>query len=368
MASPNNKPRPAAEGTAAARGEPASIISGYAIAIAKALDYSGVDSPRVFRAAGVDAVLCNDPLQRLPVTTIARIYKVCVDATGDPCFGLTVAKFMHASNLHALGYGLLASSTLMDFCLRLQRYMRLVSRSAQIQIEEAGPEVRLISIPEGRAGTENEDAWLAFLMRTMRLLHRTDFRPLRVEFMHARPAGGDAAYVSHFGAPVAFDRPAAVLALPAAEMTQPLPGACPELAQFNDSLATRYLAKLDRSDVVACVRARIIETLPSGECTREQVAGALATSPATLQSKLARRGTTFHALLDDLRHELARNYLRQPALSITEIGCMLGFTDLSNFSRAFKRWTGTSPSEFRSRARDAPAPGSSSRATTRARG
>ena len=67
-------------------------------------------------------------MSRLPITTLNRLYRMCVEVTNNPYFGLTVARYIHISNLHALGYALAASATLMDFCRRLERYFRLVSR------------------------------------------------------------------------------------------------------------------------------------------------------------------------------------------------------------------------------------------------
>jgi len=323
------------------------VIAGYGIAIANALEYSGVDSRRIFHAVGIDESLSNDPLHRLPVTTISRLYQACVDVTGNPYFGLSVSRFLHLSNLHALGYGLMASSTLLDACNRLTRYMCLVSQTARMLVKESDGESQLIAELLADPCPQTQDAWAAFLYRLMRLLHGGDIALLRVELAHSQPSGGDAPYVEHFGAPVLFEQKALALVFPSELMRIPLPGACPELAQFNDNIATGYLAKLDRNDVVAGTRAKIVELLPSGQCTKNRVAEALYMSPATLQSRLTQRDTSFHDLLNEIRHDLACSYLCQPVLSVTEIAYMLGFTDLSNFTRAFKRWTGQSPSAFR---------------------
>jgi len=325
-------------------------IAGYGSAIAKALEHCGVDSRRVFKAAGVPGPLENDPLRRLDTETLTRLYRICVEVTGDAYFGLTVAKFIHASNLHALGHSLLASSTLWDFCQRVQRYFRLVSQTARIEVAEKGGDTYFAMSLLAEVCGESQDAWFGFVIRTMRLLCRADFKPLRVEFPHPVPAAGDAPYLRYFGCPVLFGRPAGLLVLPGGDMRNPLQGACPELAQFNDNIAARYLAKLDRSDVIARVRAEIIERLPSGACGRETVAAALAMSPATLQLKLGQRGTGFNELLNEIRHELACSYLKQPGMPITEIAFLLGFTEISNFTRAFKRWAGMSPSAYRNQA------------------
>jgi AraC-like DNA-binding protein len=161
------------------------------------------------------------------------------------------------------------------------------------------------------------------------------------------PDPGNGPYVEFFGAPIRFDCSAVTLILPRDDMEVPLQGACPELAQCNDNLAANYIAKLDRADVAANARARIVELLPSGECSRSKVAAALCMSTRTLQQRLIDRGTSFQALLTDIRREFACSYLRQSGVSVTEITFLLGFTDVSNFTRAFKRWMGMSPTRFR---------------------
>src|SRR2546430_4699247 len=100
---------------------------------------------------------------------------------------------------------------------------------------------------------------------------------------------------------------------------QSFAGAFPELAQFNDNIAPSYLARLDKQDIVANVRQKIVEFLPNGDCTRDKVAQALCMSPTNLHLKLSRRDTSFHDLLDDTRKELACSYMKQPSRAITEI-------------------------------------------------
>lgn len=327
--------------------ETTSVIAGYGLSIARALEHSGVDSRRVFAAVGIEDMLDNDPLHRLPLATVTRLYQVCVEVTGDPYFGLTVARFIQAPTMHALGFGLLASATLMDFCTRVQRYFRLVSQNALIEIEDRGEAVYFASVPLPDVCPQTQDAWIGLLLRMMRLLYRDDFSPLAVEFAHPVPDGGDGPYVEFFGAPASFDCEAVALVLPKADMNVPLKGASPELAQFNDNLAMEYIAKLDRADVVANTRACIIELLPGGECSKSQVAAAIGMSTSSLQARLTERGTSFHELLNEIRRDLACSYLKQSGVSVTEITFLLGFTDVSNFTRAFKRWTGVSPTSYR---------------------
>jgi len=329
------------------QGQTATTIGGYALAIAKALDYCGIDSARIFRAAGITPSLHNDPLQRMTVDEVKRLYRACVEATNNPYFGLTVARFIHASNLHALGYALAASDTLLDFCRRLDRYFRVVSEAATSAMVETDDEVLLRFQHVADLSGETEDAFLGFLVISMRQLSDAGFNPVRVEFRHPTPMTGSGPYDILFRSPVLFDQPNTLLVLAKADLLGKLTGSCPELAQANDIIATKYLARLDKDDVISRVKQKVMELLPNGECTREIVAKALNMSPTTLQFKLNKRDTTFQDLMDGVREELARSYVRQSALTVTEIAYLLGFNDTSNFARAFKRWTGKSPTEFR---------------------
>ena len=328
-------------------------IGGYALAIAKALDYSGVDSSRILKASGIPLAMTNDPMSRLPVAALTRLYRACVEVTHNPYFGLTVARFIHISILHALGYALAAIANLLEFCRRLERYFKLASQTCEIELVESGDKVFLHAKLLVDVSAETEDAFMGFIVLAMRQLYKAEFNPLSVALHHPMPLEGGAPYETLFRAPVQFAQPVPMLVLPRADLEHPLAGACAELAQLNDNLATRYMARLDKSDVVTTVRRKIIEYLPNGDCTREKVAAAMCISPTTLQFKLAQRDTSFNELLDNTRKELAYGYVRQSALSITEITFLLGFSDTSNFTRAFKRWEGVSPTHFRTGAKPA---------------
>ena len=109
----------------------------------------------------------------------------------------------------------------------------------------------------------------------------------------------------------------------------------------------QYLDQMDRKDVVNRVRRHIIEELGSGTLTKQSVADKMHMSARNLQLKLAARDTTFQDTLDSTRQNLATGYMAQSHLAITEIAYLLGFSDASNFTRAFRRWFGISPREYR---------------------
>jgi AraC-like DNA-binding protein len=126
-----------------------------------------------------------------------------------------------------------------------------------------------------------------------------------------------------------------------------LPGSHPQLAELNDQVMIEYLAKLDQDNIAHKLKAVIIDQLPCGNVTDENVARELYMSSRTLQRHLQREDTTYTTLLNEIRQDLAEQYLTEQDISLTEIAFLLGFSESSAFSRAFKRWIGVSPSEYR---------------------
>ena len=108
-----------------------------------------------------------------------------------------------------------------------------------------------------------------------------------------------------------------------------------------------YLARFDHDSIAMRVRATIIERLPDGTPSQGNIAELLHVSMRSLQRRLNNENTNFKELLEGTRHELALQYIREPHRTIGEITYLLGFSEPSNFSRAFRRWTGMSPAEYR---------------------
>ena len=144
-----------------------------------------------------------------------------------------------------------------------------------------------------------------------------------------------------------FDQPENQLLIPLSLVDEILTGANPELALLNDKVITHRLARLDRGDIVARLKSVLLDQMPHGNISDDSVADALHMSVRTLQRKLAELNCNFRAVLVELRRELAEQYIMDNSLTLTEISLLLGFSEPSSFSRAFKNWTGKAPSEAR---------------------
>ncbi len=326
-----------------------STISSWALVIWRALESYGCDSRGVFERAGLDARKLRDPNARYPFTAMTQLWGLAVDATGDPCFGLTAARFWHPTSMHALGYSWMASATLRDALERSVRYIRIVSTVAKVSLEESTEHCEFIldhTADNVLPADEAIDAAMAVILDLCRTSYGSELNPVRVALRRREPAcAGEFARV--FGAPVGFSAPKNIIYFGRTALDVRLPTANAELARANDQIITEYLAHLDRSEVTMQVKARLIDQLPSGHTAETSIAEAINLSPRTLQRKLQEEGTSYRELLDETRRELAAQYIENSRLSINEITYLLGFSEPSNFSRAFKRWMGVSPRAYR---------------------
>jgi AraC-like DNA-binding protein len=146
---------------------------------------------------------------------------------------------------------------------------------------------------------------------------------------------------------VQFDAPQPEFVLTRVQAEAPLPAASRELAVANDAMLADYLRTLDHGDVVSRVKTAIIEHLPSGAPSADLIAKDLFMSARTLHRRLSDAGTSVSETLEAVRRELAEQYINDPSRSLSEISFLLGFSEQSAFSRAFRRWTGQPPSAAR---------------------
>jgi AraC-like DNA-binding protein len=316
------------------------------------LTAKGCDAPALFRAAGLDLALARDPNQRYPVSGLTRLWRAAVKATGDPCIGLEVPRYVQPATMHALGLSIMASETLYEALLRSARFSRIITDAANVEVIEQGATViAIFHAPPGvDIAQEGYDGFMATSVHTGRLISLNEqLAPLSVDLRRAPPEKGAERYAAFFKCPVHFNQPQNRIVYPLEMVQAPLPMANAQLVRQNDQVVAEYLARFDRDHLAHQVRDQIIKRLPTGEPGQNVVARALHLSLRSLQRKLSSEGTSFSDLLEETRRELASQYLKQSRIALCEITYLLGFTDQSNFTRAFKRWTGVAPGEFRER-------------------
>ena len=324
---------------------------GNLVIVSQGLSLLGLDSDEILASADVDLAKYAEGDQRVPWELVDRVWSLAVEKTGDPTLALDVVEALNPAVYRSLGIALICSSTLRDFFQRFERYFAVMSTLEKTRFVETAEsaafvDTRLVDYSEHTLGC-HADAFAAFVVKFIRLMYKPDYAPLRVELAWTPPPEWQGRYPKYFGAPVSFGHADSAVFVDLADLDQPLAGANPEIARQNDHVVMSVLEKLEELDLPLKAYAKLIEFLPSGDCRRERVARSLHMSESAFQKKLRLAGTSYQQVLDATRSELARHYLADPAISVDEVAYLLGFSDCSNFIRAFKRWLGTTPSEYR---------------------
>ncbi|MCJ8205694.1 AraC family transcriptional regulator [Pseudomonas sp. RGM2987] len=328
--------------------EPTSLAS-WTRALRKQLDALGLDSHALCLEAGLDPQLMDDPNARYPLSATTRLWTLAVQASGDPAIGLRVSRFVSPTTFHALGYALVASGSLREVFERIVRYHPVVSDALTLRLSRSEDRYRFtLDAPEDRPAPAFEaiDAFAAIYVRTCRNRLGRDYAPLAVYLRRPEPAD-PSPWHKVFRSPVHFAATQDYLEFGLADFDRHLDDANPELAEHNETVLKRTLAQLQPLTWERKVRAAIEAQLPEGEPSAEHIAKAMHLSLRSLQRHLADEGCRFDALLNECRENLALLHLRDPNCSLSEVSYLLGFADTSSFSRAFKRWTGMTPGQFR---------------------
>lgn len=270
------------------------------------------------------------------------------ELTSDPAVGIRTAQHMHPSYFGALGHAWLVSFSLRSALKRVERFQALLDENSDIQVRELPDRVQVAykTIREQSCREVLDDLHQAQLLAMCRLNFGGGFRPVEIHLKRARPAD-PGPWLEAFGPITQFDQAEVILSISNEQADMPLPVANPEMAALHDVSIRQHLLKLNQNNILNLSRMRMAEQLPSGRVTENKLARALNMSTRTLHRKLREENETFRSLLEQVRTDLAGRYIRNRKYTITEIAFLLGYTDISAFSRAFKGWFGHSPTQAR---------------------
>ena len=332
------------------------MLASSTLVLWSALEANDYDATGIFIQAGLDPAKLKDQDARYTAGPVTRLHELAIEITGDPCFMLKLANFWHPSHLHALGYGWLASNSLKDAFNRLIRYYDIAAISPEEVHLDKGSTGYLfeVEIPADMQLMHDaeEDAMMVLLIAMCRMSAGASFRPLRVRLRRSEPPCVEE-FNNYFGVRVEFSTNELSVLLSTSVMEADLPTANTSMARACDHIIDDYLARLDQAHVVNQVRAHLVQSMPAGKVNEHDIANALHMSVRSLQRKLKQEGSSFKEVLDNTRRELALSYIKEKHTSINEITYLLGYSDPANFSRAFKRWTGMSPTAGRVRGHNA---------------
>lgn len=314
----------------------------------KYLEDNGHDPEPIYRKAGVDPVLLKKPEARYYVNQMNDIWNMAVEILDDPCFGIKMAKNWHPSYAGALGYAWCASPTLRAALDRAHRYMHVVSEGITIKLDNttAGLKTTIDKEESSLTLPQQYDVVIATLLHMCRFTFGQDLNPTRVYLSYDKPSCSKI-IEDFFRGPVEYNSRETGFCLAFDDADKELLAGYNKLATFHDTFLMEYLLEIQQGDIVQHIRSVIIDNLPTGKVTDSLIAQELNMSERSLQRKLQKKGTSFRNILEDVRKIAAIQYIKNPANTMTDIAFLLGFSEQSTFSRAFKKWTGSSPAKYR---------------------
>ena len=334
-------------------GEPpvsATVLTSWTRALLRTLEARELDALELAKDAGIPLDALDDPEDRVPLEATTRLWRAAVDLTGDAALGLDVSRYVRATTFHGLGQAFLASPSLAVALERTARHSMLIydPTVATAGFTDDGFAFTLSWRTGARIpAPEAVDAVLAAIVRSARFMLDRDVSPRLVRFERPEPSvAARLRFDAFFRCPLSFGHDKTVLVYDEDVARRRVPTAHPEVAQLSESAVAAYLARISTGSIVDRVRRILTRTLPQGEPGVPAVARALDMSARTLQRQLEEQGTTFRDVLNELRAEMAEAYLSDGRHTIAEITYLLGFSETAAFSRAFKRWTGVSPSRY----------------------
>ena len=325
-------------------------LASLQLALWNILEKHGQSPEEVFWKVGLNPELMHQKGKRYPIRKTEELWAEAETRIPDPCFGLDAAECWHPSHLGILGYAMLGAASLRTTLEQLIRFHRVVSDNRFVDLEiDSGARTLILTIRVVKnisLSACREDATMALIMAILQLNYQQELVPAGVSFRHPSP-GCAARYDRLFNTRVQFNAPQTCLLLPLDVAQSHLSSSNRDLSTLGEQLMTDYLARLDDEQQIEQIKKLIVRRLPTGDAQLENIAQDLSMSTRTLQRQLGRQGTSFVQLLNQTRKELAQAYVRDRGRNLTDIAYLLGFSELSTFSRSFKRWTGKSPSRYR---------------------
>ncbi len=311
----------------------------------------GYDVSQCLQGTGFNEAVVADPLSDVSITLEQefRFYQNLLELTGDPQLGLTLGKTYSLDSLGLLGYALTSASTV-KHALNIGRHYGLLAFTLFTL------DYRIVSDSSGYISLRPNDKIpqallayyidrsLSFIVNAAQALVLPSFAPEKIVLMHDGPIEP---YEQYFGCPVVAGGDAVEIHGNHVILNTPMPAPDNEINRLCRQQCHVLLARMRSADgFTDKVRQRILEQ-PGYFPGIEQVAEKLSMTSRTLRRKLSDEDTSFSQIIDDIRCELALDYLTNSELLIEEIAELLGYSSAGNFSHAFRRWKGCSPKSFR---------------------
>lgn len=325
-----------------------SVSIEYAPLLVAMLERYGVSKEQLLAGAAEPPNL-RDPGARLPLQDFVDIVRRAIKLSGAPWLGWDFGATLTLSSHGFLGYAAMSSETLRDAVELAVKFFRTRTTVVDLQLKVEG-DTAILQLDELVALHDIqpfvvESLFSSFHFMGLKLLGEV---PMDGELRFAFP---EPDYYERMKplipVPVLFDCAYNQMRFPASRLDQRLRFADPRLAKMAEAQCEQEMANIKSPPKLLNQVRRIILAQSGRFPSVDEAASDLHMSSRTLKRKLQQLGTSYQTILDDLRKGLAVEYLTQTEITVDDIAVQLGYSDASNFARAFRRWTGRSPSDYR---------------------
>lgn len=311
----------------------------------------GFSEAQIFERSTLKPELMRQDNPEAPFSDIAAFFEHASELTGDDLLGFRRGESREMRKIGLVCYVGLTAPTVLDCLHNIARYRRVFSDAIEIDVSELAQGGRLrwhFSV----SNTVNRRQYVEFgasgILSSLRQATNRPVAPRQMTFRHLRNTN-IAELEGFLGCPVQFGAPENMFTFAAADLHLPLATADDDLYKVLTDYAEKILHSKTRagSDLIVEVERAIADRLAIGAANQDTVSRALGMSPRTLARRLAGEQTTFFQTLEGLRKSLAVSYLKNSDLTLGDIAFLLGYSSLSSFSGAFKRWLGRTPGQYR---------------------
>lgn len=329
-----------------------SIIGSWLTLFVSVLDSYDVDGEKFLAERDISYPQSSDPSSRIQLDTMHNLWQEAADVTQDSSIGLRAGAFATPNTFSALGIAMSSSTTVRSMMDILCKYLRVFNSSCSMNIIEQEKDTTMcFSIARDMSGNllvspYGIDAAVSAIYSLVNAYKIHGLVLKGITLPYDKP-NNHTQYNEYFNCPVDFNGNDLLICYESTYLRQTIPGCSDALAKSAESLIISALNDMESEGIIENVKVVVRNLMIDGNASLKSVAATLNTTTRTLHRRLEEKNTNFRELFDSVRQEQAEMYMRNTRLSLEDVSLLLGFSTHSSYTRAFKRWTGLTPNQYR---------------------
>ena len=328
------------------------VLASWVLAIYRTIQSYGIDPDPLLRKAGIDKALFNQHQARISSAKTNDLWELAMEATKDLLIDIRVPEYMIANSVYAIDLAAQAMPTLRELMRFCCRFSRIVTTAVELRFVDGKKycQLELVQVGDVPQIAPSVDAYVTVMSTIIKpvLLVINAPEPFFYDINVTRPRPNDVkSYEENLPCSVNYNCDKTFAVFNSKLLDVEIPGSNPEFTRLSEDMMVKYLSGIQNHDIEMNVRSVIMELMSEHNLNKVNVADRLNMSVRTLTGKLSEVNLTFSQLLDSIRQEKAISLIKQPNVSFGEISYQLGFLEANSFTRAFRKWTGLTPGQYR---------------------